>query len=1058
MAEFRRVGGEMEPYRGPSSRRVLLPSEIELCDAVGITEDEYFHFVDLASVYNGKRPKEYDLIPDIRNEPVSIAVAVIGVALQAVAALLAPKPRAPEERRSLGPLRTADITGQSRFAPQSEFNSVQNIAELGSVIPLIFTQRGVRVNAQLLWSQFRAKGLTQQLNAIFLFGAGPVEQKPDYQGFAIGDSALRVYTGSKINLIFNGNGGRITKKPDQYPEANLQPAAGNNDVFSIVWDIDNTVQPVFCQARFPATQRQFGAFAPMPNGQKFQVNYELVLIPNLQNPDKSGPGPAKIQARIKSRKINFEFPRRCAVTRVDNDGFTYRIGNNSESDNPTRTEDQKVTDEQFTGTFEPWGVSDVDQSTESTRSNADSSIDIGELYLGGTRLAVCVNADTNEPWSPGIVKQYTFEWTEGGGSNNLDVTASLDTRKADEVRIIQRAAVATVTTSRPCDAIEIGIKSTVFKRINGFANVNSQPDNDTLGQYEDNGGGLSLGSINKYAKRYSFFKLQRRRANQGDGEIFKDLFPGRVFAVEGNTPQAQYTSIRIYHPNDTNWEYRLLPFPGNAFKQNQLNRGNATFDPNVFLLFEGNKQVFERDGVTIAFTGRATVLRTADVRNKEFFIRGDVNRNLLENDAIADFVVYDQEELSNFTAPEHEVSFVNEYTLNNETPRYDNLAIAGLRIGASSEWSNFDQFSAFFKTGVSTERLIRSGRGPVNTLPEIAYALLTDDSLGAGSSIGADQVDRTRMVRSARFCERNGFFWDGVISDRQNIREFIFENAAYCLLDFTIIGGRFSLFPSIPNKAITLNASAKNLLEPDISALFTDGNIRNLQVSFLSPEERQLFKAVVLWRENKENGFPVTRTVEIRFNPAGVSSAEGKVAPSDKDPEEVFDLSGFCTSEDHAIKFAKFALKTRREVDHGITFETTPSGAAGLNPGDYFRLVSQATHVSRFSNGSITGNGEIQAVDLPDGNVSIFYWKPSFTEVRSATIPVTNNKTNDSSVFGSVFTVNNQTTTDRVYKVESISYAEDGLVEIAGSNAPLTDDGFLEVVNWDDSQFIKVEY
>ncbi len=502
----------------------------------------------------------------------------------------------------------------------------------------------------------------------------------------------------------------------------------------------------------------------------------------------------------------------------------------------------------------------------------------------------------------------------------------------------------------------------------------------------------------------------------------------------------------------------MLPFPGNVFKDNQLNRGTDQ-EPNVFLLFEGKKEVFARGGITIAFTGKATRLVTNDVRNKEFFI-GNVSppdNRLLSNDAIADYVVYDQEELSNFTAPEHEVSFVNEYTLNNETPRYDNLAIAGLRIGASSEWSNFDQFSAFFRRGVSTEKLVGGGRGPVNTLPEIAYALLTDNSLGAGTLIGADQVDRGRMRSSTQFCQRNNFFWDGVISDRQNVREFIFENAAYCLLDFTIIGGLFSLFPSIPDTGTALSASARNIVVPDISALFTDGNIRNLQVSFLSPEERQLFKAVVLWRDNKENGFPTTRTVEIRFTPSLGSTADGRVAPSDNDPEEVFDLTGFCTSEEHAIKFAKFALKTRREVDHGITFETTPEGAAGLNPGDYFRLVSEATHVSRLSNGSITATGEIQAVDLPNGSTNIFYWKPNFTEVRSATINVNNNKTNESNVFGSVFTVRHSTTTDRVYKVESISYAEDGLVEIAGSNAPLTN-GSLEVVNWDDSQFIKVEY
>ena len=46
---------------------MLLPAEVELCETVGITEDEYFYFVELTQAYNGKRPKEYDEIPYVVN-------------------------------------------------------------------------------------------------------------------------------------------------------------------------------------------------------------------------------------------------------------------------------------------------------------------------------------------------------------------------------------------------------------------------------------------------------------------------------------------------------------------------------------------------------------------------------------------------------------------------------------------------------------------------------------------------------------------------------------------------------------------------------------------------------------------------------------------------------------------------------------------------------------------------------------------------------------------------------------------------------------------------------
>ena len=46
---------------------MLLPSEVELCETVGITEDEYWYFVELTEAYNGKRPKEYDELPYVVN-------------------------------------------------------------------------------------------------------------------------------------------------------------------------------------------------------------------------------------------------------------------------------------------------------------------------------------------------------------------------------------------------------------------------------------------------------------------------------------------------------------------------------------------------------------------------------------------------------------------------------------------------------------------------------------------------------------------------------------------------------------------------------------------------------------------------------------------------------------------------------------------------------------------------------------------------------------------------------------------------------------------------------
>ena len=99
--------------------------------------------------------------------------------------------------------RTADMAGLKRFAPQFSFNSVQELANLGDLVPLVFANRdqnpngGVRVNSQLMWSQLVSLGNYQQLKLLGLFSLGEIEDKPDFKGYAIGDLLLSSYHAKK---------------------------------------------------------------------------------------------------------------------------------------------------------------------------------------------------------------------------------------------------------------------------------------------------------------------------------------------------------------------------------------------------------------------------------------------------------------------------------------------------------------------------------------------------------------------------------------------------------------------------------------------------------------------------------------------------------------------------------------------------------------------------------------------------------------------------------------------------------------------------------------------
>ena len=1195
-SSVRRVGGELVPHRQPGGRRMLLPAEAELCNAIGLSEDEYWHFVELTEAYSGKRAKGYELIPDFRNDPVSIIVSlVIGAALSAVGALLAPKPRAPQQnQKQQAPpnLRTADISGTRRFAPQSNFDSVQELSSLGAIIPLIFTRKGVRVTSTLLWSQMLSLGKGQQLRAIMLFG-NKIEQRPDFAGIAIGDTLLENYTSAKLAMYFRAGGGRLLEPADRYPEGTAENL-DHTDAFSIFWDRDGRHQPYFSGVRTPSTQTQFGAYSPMPNGNAFKVNYELTMRPR-----EAPYHPIQRDVDIKRAKIARTFPCRAAVVIVNSVGATYRIAAGKE----------------YPGDYAPWGLDDVISSVESIRVNADEACSVGELYLVGERFAVGHSLSIVDPWKDDLTKDFELRW-----SDETPYTSAVETRSTEGLNvpygpyIVQRAAVAVVSNNRDCDSTEVGLKSTVWKQISGFPNVNSQPDNNTILNYEHDNGNISLGSISKYIKRLSFFRVFARPL--GRNAAWVDLNGGTVFCVDGQTPQAQYNYLRFVHPRGQ-YEFKFAPVPGNVVHRNYTNR-------EVWLLRPGVRLSFATNGYTVIFSGTRLHLSPNAQSNSEWILGSapqdpsgavtDVNRtqngnlptyqdwfladdrydnrnriahqhaagsttyywsyywdykkvyaytrsgkpgapqttvqgnvryepgsfvktetiysNRLQNiysywrikryefrtvnqaptrnevvsasggsgsglqfrvlqysngatnwsvhargsgyrsgdsvyipianqtvtittddavyvqnslnpyDAIADFTLYEAERTSHMDGPEHEIVYVSEQ-LQQLPPQYEDLAIAGLRINSSTEWTAFNSLSAFIKRGTSVERLVTTGTSATNLLPEIAYALLTDAAIGAGATIGTGQVDRDRMTLAARFCEANGFTWDGVISERINLREWIFEQAGYAMLDFTILGGRFSLVPSVPyNTDFTINYNAR----PEIKALFTDGNIRGLKVTWLSPEERRLFKATCLWRKDKDNGFPETKVINVRL-----SDQEGG---HDGDPEETFDMSGWCTTQEHAYTFARYALKLRQLVDHSVTFETTPQAAMNLAPGEYFRLVSEVTHTSRFNNGSIGPDGAIQSADLLNGSYPILYWEPGTVGVQSTTLTAVNGRTSQAGLFGTVFTLNNTTTVNRVYKVETLSYSENSLVEIAASHVPLTSSGSLAILDWDNSMFV----
>jgi hypothetical protein len=203
----------------------------------------------------------------------------------------------------------------------------------------------------------------------------------------------------------------------------------------------------------------------------------------------------------------------------------------------------------------------------------------------------------------------------------------------------------------------------------------------------------------------------------------------------------------------------------------------------------------------------------------------------------------------------------------------------------------------------------------------------------------------------------------------------------------------------------------------------------------------------VSYRQEVENGFGNQKTIRIRL-------ADG-YGGSDMDIEEAFDLTSFCTNDVQAQLFAQHALLLRREVDHSISFQTTPSAAASLIPGGYIKFISEATHTSRFNNGSINSDGNITSTTtLQDGTHSVLYWRPGDTAVKEGSLAVQNGKATNSALFNVVFTVYSTTAAKRVYKIEALSITEDGFVDIAATHQPIATNGGLAIIQLDPRQFL----
>tara|TARA_R100000781_G_scaffold80390_2_gene49640 strand:+ start:9 stop:3821 length:3813 start_codon:yes stop_codon:yes gene_type:complete len=403
---------------------------------------------------------------------------------------------------------------------------------------------------------------------------------------------------------------------------------------------------------------------------------------------------------------------------------------------------------------------------------------------------------------------------------------------------------------------------------------------------------------------------------------------------------------------------------------------------------------------------------------------------------------------SNLSQPEHTVSYLNEIVSNpqDQSPNYDKMTISGLSLKAGRNFSQIDQLRCWLKEGIHVRNLHPDDGntiGPSNLYTDLVYYLLTDEVAGAGRILGISDttsellVDKEDLAETSKFLRKNKLFCNGTISKPRSIREFISSTAPSFLCDAVLKDGRFSVRPALPVRA---GGEINGTNAVDIKQIFTTGNIieDSFETIYLSGEERKPCKAVVRYRQEEEDTLAKEKTIELSLKRTSTSSNNLPVEP--------FDLTAFCTTEHHAKLFGKYVLSLRERITHTISFSTTPHGL-DLAPGDFIKVVTETTPYSPAANGSINGSGVIlSASDISDGNHSILYYVTgSEDEAKLGHMTVSGGIVSDATFYNSIFTIQNTTASQNVYRVESLTLGEDMVVQITASEFPC-DNSFVSLI------------
>jgi hypothetical protein len=533
------------------------------------------------------------------------------------------------------------------------------------------TSGGLLISPALVWSRMKSWGSFQVVEIVTVAGQG-VMAKPDRSGLFLGNNAIDGIFENDFQFYWNtgsATASRLLGQDLRYGTLSTPIIPSPQENAFVAPTKQGVADTGFCGAFTPTNQTKFGVYQGIPNGTPYRPNWEITqplkgqseethdqiitdqqkfietkllythpyggLPPNVNNRLSAGmPGIGKNYARhvgvISHNGYTMPNPQLQFVN-----GLAYEFIGNLTEERTVQVNDiievvvgygrQNATPFSIIGVGKSQTrLQDIISTLDAEAEQFDAAMVRGQTYMIGRTTWQIIDRE-NRIYVPGeapivIKMRCTDTWSANQAKIGIVAPQILSEAGAVYSRDIPeafypilRVDFAHVRNNRPCDVTEIGIRSQVWAKFNGITNFNTLPTPFGLQQYNNDAVQVREGKNTSYARRTSFFALDVRPADNEASRTTTDndgfTFLG-LFAVSGSTPQDIYSFIRVTHPSNALFEYRLRPFNSVIFA---IQSGG---NEDIFELNGSGTPYQERTATTymgtFAFGGRGKFIKAKD--------------------------------------------------------------------------------------------------------------------------------------------------------------------------------------------------------------------------------------------------------------------------------------------------------------------------------------------------------------------------------------------------------------------------------------------------------------